>query len=162
MNKYQEKQKFLNSVSILTKEIASFSLTVEGSENINDDTALEILVANEVGTEEKLKKLSADCGDLFLDGYVLNKAEDAYKIIYCQKSPERKLKDELFTHLVDLGFLIKEVEDTTPNKGLLFSVKTKDEELLKKLDNFKTLIFDGYTDKTEGMYDVVYIFPKED
>lgn len=158
MNKFKERQKFLDSLQGLIKEIASHSITIEGSANVNKDTAFEIIVSKEEGTEEKIKKLT-DYEDLVFDGYVLNEADNSYKIVYCQKTPERRLRDELSNHLVSLGFLIKEVVDTTPNKGLLFTLDIKDAESLKKLENFKTLLFDGYTAKgADGLYEVFYIF----
>jgi len=160
MNKFKEREKFLKSVKLLIKEITSLGLSVEGSRNINDDTAFEIIVAKEEGVEEKLKKLE-DFMDLTYDGFILNKGEDSYKVIYCQKNPERKLRDGLFAHLVDLGFLIKETGEIPPNKGLIFHVKTKDSELLKKLENYETLVFDGYITKGDnGEYEIFYIFPE--
>jgi len=158
MNKFKERQKFLDSLNGLIKEIASHSISVEGSRNINNDTAFEIVVSNEADTETKIKNL-IDHGDLFLDGYVLNEADNTYKLVYCQKSPERKLKEELSSKLVSLGFLIQGIVDTTPNKGLLYTVEVRDIEILKKLESYKTLVFDGYTAKgADGLYEVIYIF----
>jgi len=160
MNKFKARQRFLKSVNGLIAELSSLSLSVEGSKNINDDTAFEITVAKEEGVEEKLKKLQ-DFGELAYDGYTLN-AEDDYLVLYCLKSKERLLQDELFAHLVSLGFLIKEVGETSPNKGFVFHLKTKAPKLLEKLSSFKELIFDGYTSGDNGDYNVFYIFPKED
>jgi len=162
MNKYKARQRFLESVDGIIEEIASLGIAVEGSENTNDHTSIEVTIAKEEGVEEKLKKLQ-DFGELSYEGYILSKAEDSYRVIYCLKSPNRLLQDELFAHLVNLGFLIKEVGETSPNKGLVFSLKTKDSELLKELSSFKKLIFDGYTPVNEnGEYNVFYIFSKED
>lgn len=158
MNKFKERQKFLASLEGLIKDIASHSIAVEGSRNINNDTAFEIVVSNEVDTETKLKNLT-DYGDLYLDGYVLNAADNTYKLVYCQKSPERKLRDELSSQLTSLGFVILGVVDTSPNKGFIYTVEVTDTELLKKLATYKTLIFDGYTAQgAVGVYEVIYIF----
>jgi len=61
-----------------------------------------------------------------------------------------------------MGFTVYEQRETSPNLGFIFTVKTESPDLLKKLKNFKTLIFDGYTfEGSTDSYEVVYIFPKD-
>jgi len=162
MSKFKERREFLNSIETVTRELTALGFAVEGSVNINNDTAFEITVTEEEGIEGIFKNIS-DIGGIIFDGYTHDPKDKSYRIVFCQKTDERRLRDELFTHLVDLGFLIKEVSETSPNKGFIFSVKTKSMDLLKKLETYKTLIFDGYTPVGDnGDYNVFYIFPKED
>lgn len=160
MGNFKESQMFLDSTKRLLEDMATRGLSVVSSSSLNEDTAYELVVSKEEGTEEKLERL-VDCGVLAYDGNVLNEKEDTYTIIYCQKTPERILKDSLMNYLSSLGFTTLGIGDTDPNKGFICSVTIADGEVLKKLENYKTLIFDGYTAiGTEGNYELVYIFPE--
>jgi len=158
METFKESQMFLDSTKRLLEDMDTRGFSVVSSSSLNEDTAYELVVSKEEGTEEKLERL-VGCGVLAYDGYVFNDKENTYTIIYCQKNPERILKDSLMGYLSLLGFTIIGVGDTDPNKGFICSVTTEDEDILKKLENHENLIFDGYTG-SEGNYEVVYIFPE--
>jgi len=146
--------------TILLAEITSLGLEIEGCRRISDNTAFEITVNVKEGIAQDLKKLT-DYGDLSYEGFSQNKEGTKCRIIYCQKSPERLMRDRLYNHLVNLGFLIKDSGETSPNAGFIFSVKSEEPELLKKLDTFENLLFSGYASKSKGCeYDLVYVFPK--
>ncbi len=155
MTKFKEKQEFLKKLSEVISYVVSLGLSVEGSRNINDDTAFEISVAKDEDSLSEIQKIE-DVSDLIFDGY--SEKEKTYDLIFCQKTPERKLRDSLKNHLISLGLFIEDISETSPNKGFLFTVKADNTDIFKNLDNFESLIFDGYTSRGE-FFDLVYIIP---
>jgi len=159
------KNQNLVNITNLKKVINSLGLTIAGIEgNKDSDTSIEIIIVNEEGAVNKLKKLPNTCGNLAYGGFALNVSEKEYTLVYYPKSDQSKLRDATSSYLSNLGFVVLEILETYPNKGFLFSVKTKNPVLLEKLENFKTLIFEGYVAKEDAddEYHIVYVFPKED
>ena len=159
MTLFEDRKNFLKGVQDLIESLALLGLSIEGSRNTNDFTAFEIDVAAEEGIEEKLKDL-VDFNELSFDGFIKPK-EDTYTLTYCQKSKEILLKEDLQKHLEAEGFVVISVGETTPLADLIFNVSLEDVAILKTLENYKDLIFDGYTARGDS-YDLVYVYPKED
>jgi len=74
---------------------------------------------------------------------------------------EINLLETINTNLQELGFDVVSYKETTPNKSLLFTVKTEDPSFLDNVQDHKGVIFDGYSARGD-LYDLVYVFPKED
>ena len=149
--------KLLEKLTEIIKEITALGILVEDSQIINGGTSFEIYVNKNENSLEKIKKIKNFCG-LVYDGYY--EKEESYRLIFCQKTIEQELRDKLQSHLINLGFLVKEIYETSPNKGFLFIVEVNDESNLKKLSNFNNLIFEGYT-KRKDVFDLFFIFPIE-
>ena len=151
-------KKSLEIAGTLKKYLVSKNLNILKTNILNQRSTFQFSIKPEDDVDNILKDLK-DFNLVQYDGYSYDSKERVYRVVYCLKSEHQILRDGLLNHLISLGLKIKSVGEIEINSNLLISVETEDVEVLKSIESYKDLIFDGYSSK-DNQYDLVFVYKK--